>query len=291
MFGARAYLLDVTRRVPNRRTLEELVDILAAYRYNEFYLFAEKDFPEEEFDRKRLAMYCDIQGLAYHELKRGDFEDLFIRAEYVFASTQASRSLAGRVEDLRDGLAKAEKQGRERHVKGFMVTDFSDECAWEPLVVSLPGIIMGGHFASEGARAAMMDLERELDRTLRVPLGGFLLRLGTLYLRGGAPHDEVSELFNILSHDVGYSRHPGLTQFVLDDISGVARGIGIAAERWLDKSPWAMELAFAAKLVDTACHRRNEPMLRSLRDDLSRLWRARHTPDGRVEALMHLPRF
>lgn len=291
MFAQRAYLLDVTRRVPNRRSFEELIDILASYRYNEFFLFTEKDFPTEDLDRKRLELYCDMQGLAYRELDRNQYEELFIRAEYAIVSTEADRSLAGRVEDMREGMVRGEAQGRARHAKGFLVTDFADECVWQPPIVSLPGIVMGGNFASSGAKSSMMDLERELDRTLGAPLGGLLLRLGTLYLRGGAPHEHVSELYNILSHDVGYSRHPGLTQFVLDDISGVARGVAVAAERWLERCDWAKELIFAAKLIDAACHRRNEAMLRELRDEHSRLWRARFTPEGRVESMAKIPRF
>lgn len=291
MFEKRAYLLDVTDRVPNRRALEELVDLLAGYRFNEFLLFAEKSFPEEDFDRSRLCAYCEIQGLSYRELKREEYEDLFVRAEYATASTEADRSLAGRVEDMREAMIRAEASGRQRRTKGFLVTDFSDGFAWQPLVVSLPGIIMGGNFASSGAKSSMMDLERELDRVMNAPLGGLLLRLGTLYLRGGAPHEHVSELFSILSREVGYSRHPGMTQSVLDDISGVSHGVRISAERWLDRSPWAQDIVYAAKLIDSACHRRNESMLRDLRDEHGRYWRSRFTSFGRVESMMKIPRF
>ena len=38
MFERRAYLLDVTDRCPTERLLQELVDILVRYRYNEFFL-------------------------------------------------------------------------------------------------------------------------------------------------------------------------------------------------------------------------------------------------------------
>lgn len=291
MFARRAYLLDVTRRVPTKRTLETLVDVLACYRYNEFILFAEKTFPEEGFDPARLKAYCEMQGLACRDLTRMAYEDVFVRAEYAIVSTEADRSLAGRVEDLREEMIRVEAQGRARKASGFLVTDFSDDCAWQPLAVSLPGIIMGGNFAASGPKSSMMDLERELDRVLEAPLGGLLLRLGTLYLRGGAPHAHCSELFNILSHDVGYSRHPGLTQAVLDDISGVAHGVRIAAERWLDRSDWAKEIVYAANLIDCACHRRNEAMLRALRDEHGHVWRSRFMPDGRVESMARIPRF
>lgn len=291
MFERRAYLLDVTRRVPTKRTWETLVDLLACYRYNEFFLFAEKTFPEEDLDRARLKAYCEMQGLDYRELTRMDYEELFVRAAYAIVSTEADRSLAGRVEDLREEMIRVEAQGRARKATGFLVTDFADDCSWQPLVVSLPGIIMGGNFAASGPKSSMMDLEKELDRVMEAPLGGLLLRLGTLYLRGGAPHAHVSEFFNILSHDVGYSRHPGLTQAVLDDVSGVARGVRIAAERWLDRSDWAKEIVYAANLLDCACHRRNEAMLRELRDEHSRIWRSRFTPEGRVESMSRIPRF
>ena len=192
---------------------------------------------------------------------------------------------------MREQMVRAEAQGRTRKAKGFLVTDFADECCWQPLAVSLPGIIMGGNFASGGAKSSMMDLEKELDRVMEAPLGGLLLRLGTLYLRGGAVREHCSELFNILSHDVGYSRHPGLTQFVLDDISGVARGVRIAAERWVERSDWAKEIVYAANLLDCACHRRDEAMLRELRDEHGHIWRLRFQPEGRVESLSMMPRF
>ena len=290
MFERRAYLLDLTSRVPTMRTAQELVDILARYRYNEFRPFVEKEFPES-LDFGKLGAYCEMQGVEMVRTTRDEFEELFIRAEYAIVSTEAERSLAGRVEDMREQRIRAEQQGRARKAKGFLVTDFADECCWQPLCVSLPGIIMGGNFASGGAKSSMMDLEKELDRVMEAPLGGLLLRLGTLYLRGGAVREHCSELFNILSHDVGYSRHPGLTQFVLDDISGVARGVRIAAERWTERSDWAKEIVYAANLLDCACHRRNEAMLREVRDEHGHVWRLRFAPEGRVESLAKLPRF
>ena len=291
MFERRSYLLDLTRRVPTMRTLQELIDILARYRYNEFRPFVERGFPEELLDFGKLGAYCEMQGLELVKTTRDEFEELFIKAEYAIVSTEAERSLAGRVEDMREAMIRAEAQGRARKAKGFLVTDFADECCWQPLCVSLPGIIMGGNFASGGAKSSMMDLEKELDRVMEAPLGGLLLRLGTLYLRGGAVHEHCSELFNILSHDVGYSRHPGLTQFVMDDISGVARGVRIAAERWTERSDWAKEIVYAANLLDCACHRRNEAMLREVRDEHGHIWRLRFQPEGRVESLAKLPRF
>ena len=290
MFERRAYLLDMTRRVPTMRTAQELVDVLARYRYNEFRPFVEKEFPEG-LDFGKLGAYCEMQGLEMVKTTRDEFEELFIRAEYAIVSTEAERSLAGRAEDMREQMIRAEAQGRARKARGFLVTDFADECCWQPLCVSLPGIIMGGNFASGGAKSSMMDLEKELDRVMEAPLGGLLLRLGTLYLRGSAKHDHCSELFNILSHDVGYSRHPGLTQFVLDDISGVARGVRIAAERWTERSDWAKEIVYAANLLDCACHRRDETRLRELRDEHGHVWRLRFQPEGRIESLSKLPRF
>ena len=290
MFERRAYLLDMTNRVPTMRTLQELVDILANYRYNEFRPFVERDFPES-LDFGRLDAYCRMQGIEMAKTTRDEFERLFIRAEYAFASTEAERSLAGRVEDMRENMEKAEERGRRQNAKGFMVTDFGDECSWQPPVVSLPGIIMGGNFASSGAKAAGMDLEKEICRVIDAPIGGLVLKLGTLYLRGGAVREHCSEFYNILSHDVGYSRHPGLTQYVLDDVSGVARGARIAAERWVDRCDWAKEIVYMANLLDCACHRRDETRLRELRDEHGHIWRMRFAPEGRVESLSRIPRF
>ena len=105
---------------------------------------------------------------------------------YVCPGTSAWRSLAGRVENMRENLEAAEKAGRMYGAKGYLLTDWGDEGHWQPLAASLPGIILAGNFAASGPKAANMDLERELDSVMDAPLGGLLLRLGTLYLRGGA---------------------------------------------------------------------------------------------------------
>ena len=210
---------------------------------------------------------------------------------YVCPGTSSWRSLGGRVENMRENLEAAERAGRLNGAKGYMVTDWGDHGHWQPLAASLPGLIMGGAFAASGSKAAKMDLELELNRVMDAPLGGTLLRLGTLYLRGGALRANCSELFNILANGHGYSRHPGLTQAVLDDISGVAHGCRIAAERYADDNNWAKEIVYMADLIDCACHRRDEGRLRALRDEHGRIWRLRSKEGGRMDSLSKLPRF
>ena len=210
---------------------------------------------------------------------------------YVCPGTSSWRSLGGRVENMRENLEAAERAGRLNGAKGYMVTDWGDHGHWQPLAASLPGLIMGGAFAASGSKAAKMDLELELNRVMDAPLGGILLRLGTLYLRGGALRSNCSELFNILANGHGYSRHPGLTQSVLDDISGVAHGCRIAAERYADGNDWAKEIVYMADLIDCACHRRDEGRLRALRDEHGRIWRLRSKEGGRIDSLAKLPRF
>ena len=289
MFESRGYLLDLTHRVPTMRTMQEIVDLLARCRYTEFRPFSEDGIPPESLDMNRLGAYCEMQGVEMVPTDRDEFDRLYLGPDTICASTEAPRSLAGRVEEMRERMERAEAMGRGR--RRFLVTDFSDGYSWQPLVVSLPGIILGGSFAASGPKAARMDLERELNGALGVPLGGLVLKLGTLYLRGGAMRDDASEYFNILSGDHGYSRHPGLTQAVLDDVSGIVRGVRVAAERWTDRSDWAKEIAYAALLLDCACHRRSESMLRELRDLHGHIWRMRFAPEGRVESLSRLPRF
>ena len=50
MFARRAYLLNLTNRIPTMRTMQEIIDILACYGYNEFRPFAEKALPEDALD-------------------------------------------------------------------------------------------------------------------------------------------------------------------------------------------------------------------------------------------------
>lgn len=210
---------------------------------------------------------------------------------YVCPGTSSWRSLAGRIENMRENLQAAEAAGRAFGAKGYMLTDWGDEGHWQPLAASLPGLVLAGNFAASGPKAAKMDVERELDSIMDAPLGGLLLKLGTLYLRGGALRANASELFNILRNDHGYSRHPGLTQSVLDDISGVASGVRVAAAKYADRNDWAKEIVYMADLVDCACHRRDEGRLRALRDEHGRIWRMRSREGGRIDSLSKLPRF
>lgn len=291
MIAHRAYLLDVSRRIPKMRTFTELVDILVRYRYTEFILYSEGVVGGDVLGTPKLSAYCEMQGLKLVQLDRAAWEALFLSGTCVAVSTESRSSLAGRVEEMRERMEKAEEMARARGATSFVVTDFADDCQWQPLAASLPGIIMGGNFASAGAKSAKMDLERELNAVLDAPLGGLLLKLATLYLCGNAKRADASELFNILSNDHGYSRHPNLTQKVLDEVSGVAHATRIAAERWSDRSDWAKEIAYMAQLVDCACHRRDEARLRALRDTHGHIWRLRFEEDGRIESLARLPRF
>lgn len=291
MFERRAYLLDVTDRCPNRYTMQELVDVLARFGYNEFFMHDAAASREVPLDTERTGAYCRMQGVDFGVVDAGGLRALETGAATVVAKTFAACSLCGRIEEMRFGMERAEEAGRLRRATRFLVTDMSDGYAWHPLCVSLPGIILGGNLMTAGRSAAKADLEKDLCSVMDLPVGGLLQRLGTLYLRGGAVRSDASEYFNILAGDVGYSRHPGITQYVLDDVSAVARGVRIAAERWVDRSDWAKEIAYAAMLLDCACHRRSEAMLRELRDAHGRIWRMRFMPEGRAESLSRMPRF
>ena len=216
---------------------------------------------------------------------------------YVCGGTSSWNSLAGRVENMRENLQAAEAAGRQFGAKGYMVTDWGDGGHWQPLAASLPGLILGGAFAQEGPSAAKMNLEEALDAAMGVPLGGTLLRLGTLYLRGGALRANASELFRILAGDRGYSRHPGMTDSVLAEISSVAEGCRHAASVFTSSTlygpgaVWAEEIVYMANLVDAACNRRDEKRLRFLREEHARVWRLRNREGGLGDSAAKLPRF
>ena len=213
---------------------------------------------------------------------------------YVCPGTSSWNSLAGRVENMRENMIAAERAGHLHGAKGFMVTDWGDGGHWQPLAASLPGLILGGNLAFTGSSAAKMDLEDALDAVMGVPLGGTLLRLGTLYLRGGALRANASELFRILANDRGYSRHPGLTDPVLAEISSIAEGCRHDAARFAGgayPNVWAQEIMYMANLVDAACNRRDEKRLRFLREEHGRVWRLRNREGGRADSLAKLPRF
>ena len=216
---------------------------------------------------------------------------------YVCPGTSAWNSLAGRVENMRENMAAAESAGRRNGAKGFLVTDWGDGGHWQPLAASLPGLVLGGWFADHGAKANKMDLEEALDTVMGVPLGGTLLRLGTLYLRGGALRANASELFRILANDRGYSRHPNLTDSVLAEISAVAEGCRHAAAAFTSPTlygpgaVWAEEIVFMANLIDAACHRRDDRRLKALREEHRRVWLLRNRPGGLEDSLAKLPRF
>ena len=211
---------------------------------------------------------------------------------YVCPGTSSWNSLAGRVENMRENLEAAERAGRQFGAKGYMVTDWGDGGHWQPLAASLPGLILGGTFALEGPKASRMNLEDALNGIMGVPLGGTLLRLGVLYLRGGALRANASELYRILANDHGYSRHPGLTEPILHEISSLAQGCRMQAEKYASRGDvWAQEIVYMANLVDTACHRRDEGRIRALREEHGRVWRLRNREGGLMDSLSKLPRF
>ena len=213
---------------------------------------------------------------------------------YVCPGTSSWNSLAGRVENMRENMIAAEHAGRIHGAKGFMVTDWGDGGHWQPLAASLPGLVFGGLLATEGAHAAKMDIESTLNGIMGVPLGGTLLRLGTLYLRGGALRGNASELFRILANDRGYSRHPGLTDHVLAEISSIAEGCRHAASDFASgafPNVWAQEIVHMANLVDAACNRRDERRLRFLREEHDQVWKLRNRPGGMDDSREKLPRF
>src|SRR5574344_1963134 len=208
---------------------------------------------------------------------------------YVCPGTSAWNSLAGRVENMRENLAAAERAGREAGAAGYLVTDWGDGGHWQPLAASLPGLILGGNLALSGPSAAKMDLEQALDAVMGAPLGGALLRLGVLYLRGGCLRANASELFRILANDHGYSRGPGMTDGVMSDISAAAVGCRLIAESYEEKNIWAAEIVYMANLIDAACHRRDEGRLSALREEHGRVWRLRNREGGRLDSLAKLP--
>ncbi len=213
---------------------------------------------------------------------------------YVCPGTSAWNSLAGRVENMRENMQAAELAGHRFGAKGFMVTDWGDGGHWQPLAASLPGLILGGNFAFTGASAGKMNLEEALNGVMGVPLGGTLLRLGTLYLRGGALRANASELFRILANDRGYSRHPGLTDSVLAEISSIAEGCRHAAAAYAGgayPNVWAQEIMYMANLVDAACNRRDEKRLRFLREEHDEVWKLRNRIGGMADSAAKLPRF
>ena len=213
---------------------------------------------------------------------------------YVCPGTSSWNSLAGRVENMRENMQAAEAAGRRFGAKGFMVTDWGDGGHWQPLAASLPGLILGGNLAFTGPSANKMNLEEALDGVMGAPLGGVLLRLGTLYMRGGALRANASELFRILANDHGYSRHPGLTDSVLAEISSVAEGCRHAAAAYAGgayPNVWAQEIVHMANLVDAACNRRDMARLRFLREEHDRVWALRNRPGGMEDSRSKLPRF
>lgn len=290
MTAKRAYLLDVSVRKPTESFLRRLVDRLALLRYNELFLYSSVHDSSFPAPGPLITAWANLKGVELRCISAAELAA--VRAEgTVEASTQAPRSLAGRVEEMRERMAKGEAELRERGFRRFLVTDFSDGLDWHSPMVSLPGMVMGAHFAMLGEKAAKIDLERELSQFLDAPVAGSLLRLGTLYLRGGAYRDESSEFFNILANEIGYSRHPGVTDCVLEEVSTVLRGIMAEAERHLSHSESAKELLYSALLLDTACHRRSEARLKTLREEFAKMWNRHFEPANRDACAARIPRF
>ena len=274
--------------------LRRLLERLALLRYNELFLYDATEMTESVRQNagvtavrdEAIVRYAAMKGVEIKEIGEAELAELR-REGVIEVATEAARSLAGRLETMRERMAGACASGAKR----FLVTDFSDGYDWHSPIVSLPGIVMGGYYALVGAKAAKMDLEREVSQFLDAPLAGTLLRLGTLYLRGGAYRERESEYFNILAGDCGYSRHPGITDFVLEEVSTILRGIMKESERYLPRSETAQEILYTALLMDAACHRRSEARLKTIKEELVKMWNRHFECAGRDTAAAKLPRF
>ncbi|MBO7166764.1 MAG: beta-N-acetylhexosaminidase [Kiritimatiellae bacterium] len=247
----------------------------------------------KEIPKNSIALNWGYEGNHPFEKEAKQFADAGLEF-YVCPGTSSWNSLSGRVENMRQNLQEAERAGKMYGATGYMVTDWGDHGHWQPLAASLPGLILGGNFALNGSKASKMDLEDALNAVMEAPLGGTLLRLGTLYLRGGALRANATEFFKILSSDRGYSRDPRLTDAILTEISAIAEGCRHEASRYvggIKPNIWAMEIVHMANLVDAACNRRDEKRLRFLRAEHDRVWALRNRPGGRADSLAKLPRF
>ena len=243
-----------------------------------------------EIPRDAIALDWGYEGNHPFQEETKRFKEAGVEF-YVCPGTSSWNSLCGRVENMRENLAAAEKAGRESGASGYLVTDWGDGGHWQPLAASLPGLILGGAFAASGPSAAHMNLEDALDSAMGVPLGGTLLRLGVLYLRGNAMRANASELFRILAGDRTYSRHPNLKDSMLVEIAAVAAGCRKKAERYASENTWAEEIVYMANLVEAACYRRDAGRLAALREEHGRVWRRRNREGGRADSLAKLPRF
>ena len=307
MVEKRGYLLEVTDRRPTTATLGRLVERLALLRYNELFLYdapsccstlavssqaAKTASVRQQVAGETIVRHAAMKGVEIKEIGGDELAELR-REGVIEVATEASQSLAGRVEAMRERMAAAGEKTKTLAptAKRFLVTDFSDGRDWHSPIISLPGIVMGGYCALIGSKAAKMDLERELAQFLDAPLAGALLKLGTLCLRGGAYRENSSEYFNILAGDRGYSRHPGITDFVLEEVSSVLRGVMKEAERHLHRGETAKEILYTALLLDAACNRRSEARLKTVKEEFVKMWNRHFEPAGRDAAASRLPRF
>ena len=97
-FETRVYLLDVTDRCPNRRSMQELVDVLARFGYNEFRLYDTAKEREEALDTAKTEAYCRMQGIGFKVVGEDFRREIEADAKTVVAPTFAARSLCGRIE-------------------------------------------------------------------------------------------------------------------------------------------------------------------------------------------------
>ena len=114
-FERRAYLLDVSDRCPNRRTMQELLDVLARFGYNEFFLLDAAKAPREApLETAKTEAYCRMQGIDFKVVGADGLRALETDAHSVLAPTFSARSLCGRIEEMRIAMERAEAAGRRR---------------------------------------------------------------------------------------------------------------------------------------------------------------------------------
>jgi len=172
---------------------------------------------------------------------------------YVCPGTSSWNSLAGRTTNMRENLRSAAVNGLKHGACGYLITDWGDGGHWQPLCVSLCGLMYGAAISWGYGKNRDMDLANGLDTYVAERVGSTLLKLGDVYLRCGALRGNGTELFQILSKPQNRPIQQGVTRSTLLDVLAEVNQSAAAIPE--TQTVMVQESMQVIRLLQAACHR------------------------------------
>jgi len=227
---------------------------------------------------------------------------------YVCPGTSSWNSLTGRIQNAKENLANAARNGIKAGAKGYLVTDWGDHGHHQYLPISYPGFVLAACHSWNHKATQRIDLAKAVNLVFLGEPGGAIAE--SLIRLGLTPDLAPSSIRNatIFNRTLFWSMRgePSATRMLtdeqllacVDELSSIQQTLGNSANP--DLILVQDEMRNASRMAVHGIQRlllyRNNPTqpqqfdvdIRRIMAEHERLWLARNAPGGLRESLQHL---